>query len=101
MRDVGLDLAANVNLLVDFAHHASSLEKWWTFVRQELEAAATAAALTSDPNVQPTSPTSPGAMTLPPALNADVWKKVHADYHSYFRTVRKLFINHPFNHLIN
>ncbi|KAK2467545.1 hypothetical protein APHAL10511_000400 [Amanita phalloides] len=95
LRDVGLDLAANVNLLVDFAHHASSLMKWWSFVKQELEASATAAALTSDPNVQPTSPTSPGAMALPPALDADIWKRVQADYHSYFRTIREVQARYP------
>lgn len=79
---------ANESLLADFSQNVSALAKWWTYVRQELEAAAATAALMSDPNVQPTSPTSPGAMTLPPALNADIWTRVQADYHSYFRTVR-------------
>ncbi|KAM6492023.1 hypothetical protein JOM56_011747, partial [Amanita muscaria] len=74
LRDVGLDLHANLSLVTDFAQQVSALANWWAFVRQEIEIASAAALLTTDPDAQPA---------------------VQADYHSYFRTIRQVQSRYP------
>ncbi|PFH48258.1 hypothetical protein AMATHDRAFT_5972 [Amanita thiersii Skay4041] len=95
LKDVGLDLVANLKVICDFTDHASSLANWWASVYREFDAAAAAAAITMDPNVQPSSPSSPGAMSLPPPLDADVWVGVKAEYQTYYRTIRDVQQRYP------